>query len=111
MLGHLLWGAKLQASFGPSRAEGRVPSERVAWPTWWEWELELTSHVQRRMEDREFTEVELRRMLEVATAYRNDPLIEGRFVVETRHRGEDWEIIVEPDADDHWLVVVTAYPL
>ncbi|MCC6652400.1 MAG: DUF4258 domain-containing protein [Candidatus Eisenbacteria bacterium] len=83
----------------------------MAWPTWWEWELELTSHVQRRMVDREFTEVDLRRMLEVATAYRDDPLIEGRFVVETRHRGADWEVIVEPDEADHWLVVVTAYPL
>ncbi len=83
----------------------------MAWPTWWEWELELTSHVQRRMVDREFTEVELRRMLEVATAYRDDPLVEGRFVVETRHRGVDWEVIVEPDEADHWLVVVTAYPL
>ena len=50
-------------------------------------------------------------MLAVATACRDDPLIEGRFVVETRHRGAAWEDIVEPDDDDHWLVVVTAYPL
>lgn len=88
-----------------------VPSRGVDWPHWWEWELELTPHVERRMEDREFTEVDLRRMLQVARGYREDPLIEGRFIAETGHRGADWEVVVEPDEDDHWLVVVTAYPL
>jgi hypothetical protein len=63
------------------------------------------------MEDREFTEVELRRMLEVARGYREDPVMAGRFIVETRHRDAEWEVVVEPDEDDHWLVVVTAYPL
>jgi hypothetical protein len=28
----------------------------VAFPEWWEWELELTPHVEKRMEDRGFTE-------------------------------------------------------
>ena len=36
--------------------------------------------------------------------------MEGRFAIETRHRGADWEVIVEPDDEDQLLVVVTAYP-
>ena len=28
----------------------------TAWPTWWAWELELTPHLFKRMEDRDFTE-------------------------------------------------------
>ena len=63
------------------------------------------------MEDREFTEVELRRMLEVASGYRDDALTDGRFIVETQHRGAPWEVVLEPDPDDHLLVVITAYPL
>ena len=29
---------------------------------WWDWELELTPHVEKRMEDHTFTEVDLRLM-------------------------------------------------
>src|SRR5262249_42625887 len=60
------------------------------------------------MEDRDFNEVELRTMLETATGYRDD-IVDGRFVIETRHRRADWEIIVEPDEVAHSLVVITAY--
>jgi hypothetical protein len=84
------------------------------------------------MEDRDFTEVDLRQMLETvhglprgshhgrpihrlmletARGYREDPVMAGRFIVETQHGGAEWEVVVEPDEDDHWLVVVTAYPL
>ena len=35
-------------------------------PAWWNWELELTLHVLKRMEDRDFNEVDLRMMLEHA---------------------------------------------
>lgn len=51
----------------------------IDWPPWWEWELELTPHLLKRMLDRRFTEVELREMLETATGYRTD-LLEGRYV-------------------------------
>lgn len=37
-------------------------------------------------------------------------VVDGRFVIETRHARRAWEIIVEPDEDDELLVVVTAYP-
>lgn len=78
------------------------------WPPWWQWELELTPHLLKRMEDRGFTEVELREMLEKAESYEAD-VVEGRFVIETRHRRKRWQVIVEPDAVATRLVVVTAY--
>jgi len=80
----------------------------MAWPEWWNWELELTPHVEMRMEDRDFTELDLRFMLRKASRLRPD-LFEGRWVVETRHQGRAWEVIVEPDLGVRRLVVITAY--
>jgi hypothetical protein len=60
------------------------------------------------MEDRNFSEVDLRTMLEAAARYRED-IVDGRFIIETRHRRADWEVIVEPDAVAYSLVVITAY--
>jgi len=62
------------------------------------------------MEDRAFNEVELRRMLEHASGHRPD-IVEGRFVIEVRHAGQAWEVIVEPDEMPRLLVVITAYPV
>ena len=75
-------------------------------PSWWEWELELSPHLEKRVEDRGFTEVDLRAMLEHATGYRKD-VVEDRFVIETRHKRRRWEVVVEPDETDLLLVVVT----
>jgi hypothetical protein len=80
----------------------------VTFPEWWEWELELTPHLEKRMEDRGFSELELRGMLELASGVRPD-ILDGRFVIETRFRRRKWEVIVEPDEVEHLLVVVTAY--
>jgi hypothetical protein len=80
----------------------------VAFPDRWDWELELTPHVEKRMEDRGFTEVDLRDMLEHAASFRSD-VVDGRFVIETRFRGRRWEVVVEPDEVEHLLVVVTAF--
>ena len=80
----------------------------MTWPPWWEWEIELTPHLEKRMEDREFNEVDLRTMLEDARGYRDD-VVDGRYVIETEHKRTTWEVIVEPDEIDHLLVVVTAY--
>ncbi|BCS32389.1 hypothetical protein TBR22_A15990 [Luteitalea sp. TBR-22] len=80
------------------------------WPAWWAWELELSPHLAKRMVDRGFTEVELRRMLEYAQGHESD-VVEGRFVVAVRHAGRPWEVIVEPDGERRLLVVVTAYPV
>jgi hypothetical protein len=60
--------------------------------------------------DRDFSEVDLRLMLQHARGHRAD-IVEGRFVIETEHKLARWEVIVEPDELDHLLVVVTAYPV
>ena len=62
------------------------------------------------MVDRSFSEVALRAMLHRASGYRSD-VVEGRFVIETRHRRRTWHVIVEPDETTLELVVVTAYAL
>jgi hypothetical protein len=82
----------------------------MRWPAWWDWELELTPHVLKRMVDREFTELDLRQMLEDASSLRPD-VEEGRWVVTARHRRRAWEIVVEPDSAERVLVVITAYPV
>lgn len=87
-----------------------TPRKRPNWPAWWEWELEITPHVEKRMEDRGFTEVELRSMLADADDYRAD-ILDGRWVVDTKLNRTEWEVIVEPDHDVELLVVVTAYPV
>ena len=80
------------------------------WPDWWEWELEFTSHVLKRMDDRRFNETDLRLMMSKATACRED-LESGRWLIETVHDSRSWEVIVEPDVADELLVVITAYCL
>jgi len=80
------------------------------WPEWWEWELEITAYLEKRMVDRDFSEVELRAMLEKATGYQRDVVV-GRWVIQTKHNRRKWEVIVEPDEQEELLVVVTAYPV
>lgn len=79
------------------------------WPDWWQWELGFTAHVEIRMEERNFTEVDLRQMLDNATQFvpARRP---GRWLIHTRHAGQSWNVVVEPDADDRILMIVTAYP-
>jgi hypothetical protein len=82
----------------------------MEWPEWWEWELEFTDHIEERMGDRRFNEVELRKMLDDAKGYRPDH-VEGRYVIETVLGGREWEVVVEPDEVEQKLVLVTAYPV
>ena len=82
--------------------------EPKEWPHWWDWELEISPHLLKRMLDRDFTEVDVRRMLEDATSHRPD-IEPGRFVIESSHGGGPWEVIVEPDPAAQLLVVVSAY--
>ncbi|HEY0872771.1 MAG TPA: DUF4258 domain-containing protein [Vicinamibacterales bacterium] len=70
----------------------------------------MSAHLLKRMEDRAFSEVDLRRMMEYASGHRED-VLEGRFVVDASHSGWLWEIIVEPDEVRQLLVVITAYPV
>jgi hypothetical protein len=89
------------STFRGGRDAARVPS-------WWTWELELTPHLEKRMEDRGFSEVDLRKMLEEASGWSRSGFDE-RFLIHTRFRGQTWEVVVEPDEVEHLLVVVTAY--
>ena len=62
------------------------------------------------MEDRGFTEVELRRMIEKAKRLRRLPR-RGRWAVETMHKGTRWEVIVKPETMTKRLEIITAYPV
>jgi hypothetical protein len=61
------------------------------------------------MIDRQFTEVDLRRMLEQTSRFDPDA-IEGRWVITTFHAQRRWEVIVEPEPERLILVIITAFP-
>jgi hypothetical protein len=82
---------------------------RQRWPQWLDWELELSSHIFKRMTDRGFSELDLRTMLEHPGDYKKDT-VEGRYIIFASHRRRKWEIIVEPDLHTKRLVIITAYP-
>ncbi len=79
-------------------------------PQWWEWELGFTAHAEIRMEERNFTEVELRMMFDSVTELipARRP---GRWLIRTRHAGSPWCVVVEPDSDEEILMIVTAYSI
>ena len=77
-------------------------------PDWWDFELELSPRLLDRMIDRDFSEAELRLMVEVADGLRPGSSL-GRWIVETTHHGDEWEVVVEPDDSDRVIVVITAY--
>jgi hypothetical protein len=77
------------------------------WPPWWSWPLDFTHHLLKRMVDRRFSQVDLRAMLEDATSVQPDS-VAGRFIVSSRHEECHWKIVVEPDHQEHRLVVVAA---
>jgi hypothetical protein len=62
------------------------------------------------MIDRQFSEADLRFMLDEASGFRENHE-EGRFAVETSHGNRPWEVIVEPLTEEKALLVVTAYPV
>lgn len=77
-------------------------------PDWWDWDLAFTPHVESRMEERLFSELELRTMLTKAMDL-SPARRPGRYTARTRHRGKTWVVVLEPDPDDRLLYVVTAY--
>ena len=83
-------------------------SRRVGWPPWWYWELIVSSHAQFRINERGITEIDFRRMLERAGGW-TPSVVPGRFTIRTTHRKQPWLVIVEPDLEEHALVVVTAF--
>jgi hypothetical protein len=85
-----------------------VAKKKRVWPDWWNWEIKISSHMQKRLLKRDFTEIELRRMMEYATNFRED-YKEGRWIIDTRFRRSAWQVIVEPLHDETKLEVITAY--
>jgi hypothetical protein len=77
-------------------------------PEWWEWELEISSHCLKRMQDRGFTEADLRAMLEDATDIHEQA--HETLIIKTVHENRPWEVIVVPDYQKQLIVVVSAYP-
>lgn len=61
------------------------------------------------MEEREFSEVDLRAMLEqpldVTPMGRR-----GRCRVRARHGGREWIVVLEPEEEERVVIAVTAYP-
>jgi hypothetical protein len=82
----------------------------VQWPEWWKWEIEITPHIEKRMVQRGFNEIDLRTMLHNCSEFIKDRE-PGRYIILSKMGIMKWEIIVEPDYDQKLLVVVTAYPL
>lgn len=78
-------------------------------PEWWGWELRFIVHLQERMEERGFSEVELRIMLEETTAL-SPSRRPGRWLCSTHLGGRPWVVVVEPDPVEQITYVVTAYP-
>lgn len=77
-------------------------------PEWWDWDLAFAPHVESRMEERTFSEVDLRAMLTDATDI-GPARRSGRYLVSTRLHGRPWMVILEPDVEEKLLFVVTAY--
>ena len=82
----------------------------MQWPEWWKWEIEITPHIEKRMVQRGFNEIDLRTMLHNYTGY-NKGREPGRYIILSKMGKLNWEIIVEPDYVQKLLVIVTAYPL
>lgn len=53
------------------------------WPAWWNWDIEVSPHALKRMAERDFTELDLRRMLDLAQTINSDTVL-GRWRVLTR---------------------------
>jgi hypothetical protein len=47
--------------------------------------------------------------MEHARSYRRDEDADGRWIIETRFRRREWEVVVEPIPERKILEVVTAY--
>ena len=79
-------------------------------PDWWTWELAYTEHAEQRMEERGISDVELRAMLDASTCVEPASRV-GRWAVRTRHGNRPGAVVLEPDADERLLFLVTMYPI
>jgi len=65
----------------------------VTWPDWWDWEIELTPHLQKRMERSRLQRGRPPAHVERARGHRAD-IVEGRVVIETERKRARWEVII-----------------
>lgn len=86
------------------RARGSVRGTALSEGTFYL--LNYSVHVEQRMRERGITEVDLRAMLAHARGLAPSH-VAGRFVVEARHDGHDWAVVLEPDFDLECVAVVT----
>jgi hypothetical protein len=77
-------------------------------PDWWDFELELSPHLEDRIILSRFLGGRSPAVIEVAQdlGVGKTP---GRWIVRTSHLGEAWDVVVEPDELDRVIVVITAY--
>lgn len=95
----------------PPKSRIHETQTRMArWPVWWDWRWSSTLTFTVAWRDRDFTEVDLRSMLQSATRVRRD-VEPGRWIINTRLQGQRWEASLEPDVAEQRLIVITAYPM
>ncbi len=75
---------------------------------WLDWDLEISYHAYKRSRPRGFNETDLRIMVSDAAGFRESH-VEGRFVLHSHLGDEQWRIVVEPDYEEHTVIVVTAW--
>jgi len=94
---------------GEGRPSYYTAYAEMALPEWWDWEIELTPHSERRLEERGLTEIDLRTMLnKPPRSIEGDPE-PGRHRVFTSHRRKPWIIVVEPDPGPKILLVISVF--
>ncbi len=75
---------------------------------WLDWEVDIGYHASERSVERHFNETDLRAMISDMAGFEPSH-VEGRFVLYSRLRDEEWRVVVEPDHDERKLYVVTAW--
>jgi len=80
------------------------------YPSWSEWELLLSSHALKRMEQRGLSEIDLRTMLHSASAY-TMTMQRDRWLAHCNFQGTKWLVVLEPIHDLELITVVTVFPV
>jgi len=85
-----------------------VPGKPQRKAEWLDWDLEISDHAHKRATLRGFNETDLRAMVSDALGFEPSNE-EGRFVVHSRLGQDRWRVVVEHDAEERKLIVVTAW--
>jgi archaeosine-15-forming tRNA-guanine transglycosylase len=85
-----------------------VPGKLRKSAEWLDWDIEIGYHASKRSQVRGFNETDLRILITDAAGFRPSD-VEGRFVLHSRLGADEWRVVVEPDFEEHKLIVVTAW--